>query len=226
MQVFCPVSSIKTLQEFTQTTAVAIALLIRRACAACNKKGLLFGTSMKGQVGLEQVGQSGLQAHRRANFPTHGSRKSGVPPVLFQVVSISMACRQCLVSLCISAFRDRQSTKGCRIPSSCLLRQKSNVGIFLACRWVNCLLLREVPFLLSLRLWDTYLAEGPRMKEFLKYLLAAFLLYWSSQLSSMDFQVIPFCSQNAVHSLKSLDLTVGIKLREVGISCEYEGLVL
>ena len=57
------------------------------------------------------------------------------------------------------------------------------------CRWVNCLLLREVPFLLSLRLWDTYLAEGPRMKDFLKYVLAAFLLYWSSKLSTMDFQV-------------------------------------
>lgn len=57
------------------------------------------------------------------------------------------------------------------------------------CRWVNCLLLREVPFLLSLRLWDTYLAEGPRMKDFLKYVLAAFLLYWSAQLSKMDFQV-------------------------------------
>lgn len=60
---------------------------------------------------------------------------------------------------------------------------------FFVIRWVNCLLLREVPFMLSLRLWDTYLAEGPRMKEFLKYLLAAFLLYWSAQLSSMDFQV-------------------------------------
>jgi hypothetical protein len=59
----------------------------------------------------------------------------------------------------------------------------------LLCRWVNCLLLREVPFLLSLRLWDTYLAEGPRMKDFLKYVLAAFLLYWSAQLSTMDFQV-------------------------------------
>ena len=57
------------------------------------------------------------------------------------------------------------------------------------CRWVNCLLLREVPFLLSQRLWDTYLAEGPRKKDFIKYVLAAFLLYWSSKLSTMDFQV-------------------------------------
>ena len=29
-----------------------------------------------------------------------------------------------------------------------------------AFRWVNCLLLREVPFGLAVRLWDTYLSEG------------------------------------------------------------------
>ena len=29
-----------------------------------------------------------------------------------------------------------------------------------AFRWVNCLLLREVPFALGVRLWDTYLSEG------------------------------------------------------------------
>ena len=57
------------------------------------------------------------------------------------------------------------------------------------CRWVNCLLIREVPFHLGFRLWDTYLAEGPRMKEFLVYVLASFLLQWSRPLASMDFQV-------------------------------------
>ena len=36
-----------------------------------------------------------------------------------------------------------------------------------AFRWVNCLLIREVPFNAALRLWDTYLAEGPRFNEFL-----------------------------------------------------------
>lgn len=56
-------------------------------------------------------------------------------------------------------------------------------------RWVNCLLLREIPFHLGLRLWDTYLAEGPRMKEFLTYVLAAFLLTWEKDLKQMDFQV-------------------------------------
>lgn len=57
-----------------------------------------------------------------------------------------------------------------------------------AFRWVNCLLVREVPFPLAMRLWDTYLAEGPRMKEFLIYVLAAFVLSWAAPLRAMDFQ--------------------------------------
>ena len=36
-----------------------------------------------------------------------------------------------------------------------------------AWRWVNCLLIREMPFHLSFRLWDTYLAEGSRFCDFL-----------------------------------------------------------
>lgn len=36
-----------------------------------------------------------------------------------------------------------------------------------ALRWVNCLLVRELPFSLAVRLWDTYLAEGPHFSEFL-----------------------------------------------------------
>lgn len=43
-----------------------------------------------------------------------------------------------------------------------------------------------------MRLWDTYLAEGVRMKEYLTYVLAAFLLTWSSDLKHMDFQVRRF----------------------------------
>ena len=45
-----------------------------------------------------------------------------------------------------------------------------------AFRWVNCLLLREVPFPLAVRLWDTSLSEGSQLKDFLAYTLAAFLL--------------------------------------------------
>ena len=56
-------------------------------------------------------------------------------------------------------------------------------------RWINCLLIREVPFKLANRLWDTYLAEGGRLKGFLLYVAAAFLLSWSGPLRTMDFQV-------------------------------------
>jgi TBC1 domain family member 2 len=50
------------------------------------------------------------------------------------------------------------------------------------------MLIRELPFGVSLRLWDTYLAEGTRFSEFLPYACAAFLLFWSKELKEMDFQ--------------------------------------
>lgn len=36
--------------------------------------------------------------------------------------------------------------------------------------------------------WDTYLAEGTRMCEFLIYACGSFLVQWSRELMSMDFQ--------------------------------------
>ncbi|GLJ21494.1 hypothetical protein SUGI_0396990 [Cryptomeria japonica] len=57
-----------------------------------------------------------------------------------------------------------------------------------AFRWFNCLLIREIPFHLVTRLWDTYLSEGDAFAEFLVYLCASFLLTWSDQLRRRDFQ--------------------------------------
>lgn len=58
-----------------------------------------------------------------------------------------------------------------------------------AFRWVNCLLIREVPFCPALRLWDTYLAEGPAaLADFLVYACAAFLARWERPLSRLEFQ--------------------------------------
>ncbi|GJP73532.1 hypothetical protein CLOP_g4234 [Closterium sp. NIES-67] len=57
-----------------------------------------------------------------------------------------------------------------------------------AFRWFNCLLIREIPFSIVGRLWDTYLSEGDGFAEFLVYLCASFLLTWSEQLQQMDFQ--------------------------------------
>ncbi|KAM7279278.1 hypothetical protein ACFE04_006412 [Oxalis oulophora] len=55
-------------------------------------------------------------------------------------------------------------------------------------RWFNCLLIREIPFHLVTRLWDTYLAEGDALPDFLIYIFASFLLTWSDNLQKLDFQ--------------------------------------
>lgn len=57
-----------------------------------------------------------------------------------------------------------------------------------AFRWFNCLLIREIPFHLVTRLWDTYLAEGDALPEFLVYISASLLLTWSDKLQKLDFQ--------------------------------------
>ncbi|TKY67484.1 TBC1 domain family member 22B [Spatholobus suberectus] len=57
-----------------------------------------------------------------------------------------------------------------------------------AFRWFNCFLIREIPFHLITRLWDTYLAEGDALPDFLVYISASFLLTWSDKLQKLDFQ--------------------------------------
>uniref|UniRef100_A0A7N0U0M7 Rab-GAP TBC domain-containing protein n=1 Tax=Kalanchoe fedtschenkoi TaxID=63787 RepID=A0A7N0U0M7_KALFE len=57
-----------------------------------------------------------------------------------------------------------------------------------AFRWFNCLLIREIPFSLVTRLWDTYLAEGDALPDLLVYIFASFLLTWSDKLLKLDFQ--------------------------------------
>ena len=56
-------------------------------------------------------------------------------------------------------------------------------------RWMNCLLLRELPESLSTRLWDTYLAEGAASFGVLHvYVCAALMQQFSAQLMPLDFQ--------------------------------------
>jgi hypothetical protein len=61
-----------------------------------------------------------------------------------------------------------------------------------AFRWMNCLLMRELPLRSTIRMWDTYLAEGSSegFSEFHVYVCAAFLVKWSNQLQKLDFQGI------------------------------------
>lgn len=51
-------------------------------------------------------------------------------------------------------------------------------------RWVNCLMLRDLPLELVVRLWDTYVAEpnGAGFSGFHVYVCAAFLLYYAKDL--------------------------------------------
>jgi len=59
-----------------------------------------------------------------------------------------------------------------------------------AFRWMNCLLMREISVRNTVRMWDTYLSEGPdAFSQFHLYVCCAFLVKWSEQLRKMDFQV-------------------------------------
>ncbi|CAO1628362.1 unnamed protein product [Parajaminaea phylloscopi] len=58
-----------------------------------------------------------------------------------------------------------------------------------AFRWMNCLLMREMSVKNVVRLWDTYLAEGPdAFSDFHLYVCSVFLCKWSEQLKEKDFQ--------------------------------------
>lgn len=65
-----------------------------------------------------------------------------------------------------------------------------------AFRWMNCLLMRELPFPLIVRVWDTYLAESDGFALFHVYVCAALLVSFSEELQEMDFQDIVMFLQN------------------------------
>lgn len=76
------------------------------------------------------------------------------------------------------------------------LEQEGVDFIQFAFRWMNCLLMREVPFPLVLRLWDTYLAEPDGFALFHVYVCAALLVSFSDQLQDMEFQDMVMFLQN------------------------------
>lgn len=65
-----------------------------------------------------------------------------------------------------------------------------------AFRWMNCLLMRELPFNLIVRVWDTYLAEADGFAVFHVYVCAALLVSFSEKLQQMDFQELVMFLQN------------------------------
>ncbi|CAK9859046.1 unnamed protein product [Sphagnum jensenii] len=68
------------------------------------------------------------------------------------------------------------------------LEQEGLEFLQFAFRWLNCLLVREIPFQLVGRLWDTWLSEADNFPEYLIYVCASFLLTWSDQLQQNEFQ--------------------------------------
>ena len=52
---------------------------------------------------------------------------------------------------------------------------------------MNCLLMREIPLRLIIRIWDTYLAEDGEFSSFHVYVCASFLVHWSNILRKLEF---------------------------------------
>ncbi|MCJ8734730.1 hypothetical protein PDJAM_G00238720 [Pangasius djambal] len=66
-----------------------------------------------------------------------------------------------------------------------------------AFRWMNNLLMRELPLRCTIRLWDTYQAESEGFSHFHLYVCAAFLIKWRKEILSMlDFQGLLMLLQN------------------------------
>ncbi|CAF1316799.1 unnamed protein product [Adineta ricciae] len=77
-------------------------------------------------------------------------------------------------------------------------------------RWMNNLLMRELPIRCTIRLWDTYLAEQDGFSQFHLYICAAFLIRFSkSLLRERDFQGLLLFLQNLpTHSWTSNDISI------------------
>jgi TBC1 domain family member 2 len=65
-----------------------------------------------------------------------------------------------------------------------------------AFRWMNCLLMRELPFPLIVRVWDTYLSEPDGFAVFHVYVCAALLVQFRDDLQEMEFQDMVMFLQN------------------------------
>ena len=68
-----------------------------------------------------------------------------------------------------------------------LHKHLDEVGVLLlqvTFRWINCLLVRELPMRCAIRLWDTCLAEERGFRTFFPYVCAAFLCHFSDALKA------------------------------------------
>lgn len=99
-----------------------------------------------------------------------------------------------------------------RIDNSLYTHLKKNQIEFIqfAFRWMNNLLMREIPLSCTIRLWDTYHAEPFGFSDFHLYVCAAFILRFSKNIvSEKDFQGLMLLLQNLpTKNLKSSDITL------------------
>lgn len=81
-----------------------------------------------------------------------------------------------------------------------LMQHFQNEGIEFfqfAYRWFNCLLLREIPMISAIRIWDTCMSEREKgFSDFFVFLLAAILRYFSDRLKQLEFQDLLLFLQN------------------------------
>lgn len=68
------------------------------------------------------------------------------------------------------------------------LARNGNHFLQFSFRWMNCLLMRELPFPLVIKLWDALLARPDGVADLHVYVCAALLIRFSGQLKVMDFE--------------------------------------
>ncbi|KAF8598566.1 RabGAP/TBC [Ceratobasidium sp. AG-I] len=90
-----------------------------------------------------------------------------------------------------SVKRMAELVKRIDAPLATHLESQSVEFMQFAFRWMNCLLMREISVKNTIRMWDTYLAEGTdSFSQFHLYVCSAFLVKWSEKLRGMEFQEI------------------------------------
>jgi len=76
-------------------------------------------------------------------------------------------------------------------------------------RWVYCLLVREFPLKLALRLFDTFIADEKGFSVLHIYVCAALLLKWSVKLKKMRFSdIMLFLQGLPTYQWKEEDINV------------------
>lgn len=77
------------------------------------------------------------------------------------------------------------------------LKQEGVDFFIFSFRWFNCLLIREIPLQLIVRMWDTYFAEGKRgFSLFHSFVCFSFLLRWRDLIMLLSFPDIVLTLQN------------------------------